>query len=142
MSILTYLACGVPLPTGDFITAPSYIYNDYAQYKQSKNFIDIELNNIFVAPPYNFSPKLHESGCPVHFYNDDSEIHFISIKEYSADNPPTRYLPDAGNFEVPKEIQAKFLLEQDVTKQFTLPYIYYLGIQSSEFALRQLSALI
>ena len=138
MSMLTYLASSVELPVGKLITAPDAVYNNYAQYKRSKDFINIETKKIFIQSPYNFVPELHETNCPIHFYRNYESVHFISVYEYEADEPPTRILPDVGECEVPQEVQDKALLDQDVTGQFTLPYIYYLGIMPDEFSLRQL----
>jgi len=141
--MLTYLASSTPLPVGKFITAPDVIYCNYAEYQQSTDFVNIMPEKIFVSPPYDFSIKLHRTNCPVHFYKRKSEVHFIGIDEYKNTEPPTRILPDVGVYATPSnETQELIRRKQDVTTQFSLPYIYYLGMGCSETALRELICLI
>jgi len=130
--MITYLASGVPLPTGSLITAPDMVYDNYATYRHSKDFVEIDSERIYVAPPYDFVEKLHDTNCRVHFYQSGSKIRCLSIFEYDKDDPPTRILPDVGESETLQKKQ-----EQDVLIQFSLPYVYYLGMNPSEPALRE-----
>ena len=137
MSMLTYLASSVPLPLGRFVTAPDAVYKNYGEYKESKDFIYIEVEKIYLSPPYEFTLELHETDYPVHIYSSCNAEDFIDIYEYETDNPPTTILPVMGESEVPRVVKDQAVLDQDVTGQFSLPYIYYLGIMFGELALRQ-----
>lgn len=134
MSMVTYLASNALLPEGDFISAPDAIYGDYAAYRQSKDYIEIKEDHIYVSPPYDFAEELHKSNIPVHVYQDDSKSISIHLCNY---NPPTRILPDIDEEKVAKEVQMQFLCDQDVTGQFSLPYVYYLGYSPTESVLRE-----
>jgi len=135
--MLTYLSSVVPLPMGRLITAPDMIYDNYAAYRNSSNYVEINPERIFVAPPYDFDKKLYNTNCRVYFYQINSKIHILSIYKYDKDYPPTRILPDMGQSEGPLEVQEQAVFDQDVSKHFSLPYIYYLGQSPNETALRE-----
>ena len=135
--MIIYLASETPLPTGEFISRPNAIYKNYTMYKQSNEYFDIKSDNIYVAPPYDFVLPMHSTNYPVHIYNKSSRLHALSINRFIKDIPRTIILKDIGEDKVQPNVQMKAILDQDVTKQFSLPYIYYLGSTYSETALRE-----
>ena len=135
MSMLTYLASSVQLPVGEFSTHPDAIYENYAAYRQSKDYV--KPKNIGMPPPYDFSRKLYQSDCPVHVYRRYAQSKYIRIFDYEKEDSPTRIAPRVGESELSQEMLEQNVLSQDVSGQFTLPYIYYLGMGCDETALRE-----
>ena len=118
MSMTAYLASSVPLPLGEFIAPPDAVYADYAAYQASKDYFVPGTYERLMPASYDFSNKLYRTDCPVHVYRSYTAAHYIGIWDYAEISPTSRILSD---------VQAQAMADQDVTGQFTLPYIYILG---------------
>ena len=134
MSMISYLASSRELPVGGFCTAPDYVFNSYREYKASE--IYVKPQNIGTSPQYDFISSVYDCIFPVEVYSSYDAQSSILLHEYSEVAPVTRIGPDLGKRSVPGAVHDRAILSQLVSHQFSLPYIYYLGMAYDERALR------
>jgi len=144
MSIYTHIATSRPLPLGQFATPPDVVYDNYDAYRRSKDYVKPEA--VGIPAVYKLDRKLlYETDCPVHVYHTSTALHGVRIDEYIDPTTisPSKFGYDEAN-EKDEKVLVKFSMEefqqamfdQVVDGQFTLPYIYCLGMLYSEKALR------